>query len=131
MTWSGDCRKLAIRIDRQALEGLACSLSGKAFGLIHWDEQIRTDAGAGLALRLTAEQLLRHLAQQAQTVLQPLVWNQWEQMLMLGLLNAHPTALQPERPAQAHRCCPEPSSWPMPTCVHTWTSPSTWPACVP
>ncbi len=106
MTWSGDCRKLAIRIDRQALEGLACSLSGKAFGLIHWDEQIRTDAGAGLALRLTAEQLLRHLARQAQTVMQPLVWNQWEQMLMLGLLNAHPTALQPERPGPSAQVLP-------------------------
>lgn len=106
MTWSGDCRKLAIRIDRQALEGLACSLSGKAPGLIHWDEQIRTDAGAGLALRLTAEQLLGHLARQPQTVLQPLVWNQWEQMLMLGLLNAHPTALQPERPGPGAQVLP-------------------------
>lgn len=106
MTWSADCRKLAIRIDRQALEGLACALSGKAPGLIHWDEQIRTDVGVGLTLRLTAEQLLRHLAQQAQTVLQPLVWNQWEQMLMLGLLNAHPTALLPERPGPVTQVLP-------------------------
>lgn len=96
MTWSEDCRKLAIRIDRQALEALAFSLSGKPPGLMHWHQQIRTDAGAGLALRLTAEQLMHNLAMHPQATLQPLVWHQWEQMLMLGLLNAHPTALLSE-----------------------------------
>lgn len=100
MTWSEDCRKLAIRIDRQAFEALAFALSGKPPGLMHWHEQIRTDAGVGLALRLTAEQMMHNLAMHPQATLQPLVWHQWEQMLMLGLLNAHPTVLLPEGSGQ-------------------------------
>jgi len=106
MTWSEDCRKLAIRIDRAALEGFASTLTAKALGPLHWDEQIRTDMGPGLALRWTAQQLVHHLTEQPQDTLQPLVWHQWEQMLMMGLLNAHPTALLPESAAPRMQLLP-------------------------
>ena len=62
MNWSADCHKLAIRIDRDALERYASCLSDVALNFpIQFNHDVDTRQGGGLALKMAAAQMIRNL----------------------------------------------------------------------
>lgn len=96
MNWSADCHKLAIRIDRHALERYAGHLTGHASPLpVSFHNKVDTTQGGGLALKLAAGQLFRGVSKQPEVFKLPMVWSQFEQMLFMNLLTLQTRLQQP------------------------------------
>ena len=98
MNWSADCAKLAIRIEREALERHARSLLGDLRGpplRFRPDMDVR-QGGASVWMR-TVQQLLGELRAKLQPGLglldSPLLQVQFEQLVMSGLLVWQPNSL--------------------------------------
>lgn len=94
MNWSADCHKLAIRIDRDALERYASCLSDRPLNVpIQFNHEVDTRQGGGLALKLAAGQMFRNLCKQPDLFKLPMVCSQFEQMLFLNLLTLQPQVM--------------------------------------
>ena len=93
MNWSADCQKLAIRIDRHALERYAMHLAGRdKTAPVHFTNAIDTSMGGGLALKLAAGQIFRNVCKQPDLFTLPMIWSQFEQMVFMNLLTLQPHA---------------------------------------
>ncbi|HJW23801.1 MAG TPA: AraC family transcriptional regulator [Rhodocyclaceae bacterium] len=93
MCWSADCRKLVVRVDRQALERHALSLSGRPLrGALEFDLLMDTRAGPGASWARLAGGLFKELQRTPSILDSPLVAAQFEQMLMTSLLDWQPNS---------------------------------------
>ena len=87
MNWSAECSKLAVRIERDALERHAATLLGRLpRHSLHFETELNTRSGGGRAWEMTVRQLLRSLQQSPELVAHPLMRVQFEQLVMSGLL---------------------------------------------
>lgn len=87
MNWSADCAKLAVRIERDAMERHAAALLGRPLPQrLHFAAEMDTRKGSGLAWERTIRQLLRSVQQTPELVGHPLMQAQFEQLVMSGLL---------------------------------------------
>ncbi|WP_347250443.1 AraC family transcriptional regulator [Zoogloea sp.] len=87
MNWSADCAKLAVRIERDAIERHAASLLGRPLRQpLSFATALDTRRGGGLAWEKTVRQLLRSVQQNPDLVAHPLMRAQFEQLIMSGLL---------------------------------------------
>ena len=87
MNWSADCAKLAVRIERDAMERHAAALLGRPLPQrLHFAAEMDTRKGSGLAWERTIRQLLRSVQQTPELVGHPLMQAQFEQLIMSGLL---------------------------------------------
>ncbi|WP_083953798.1 AraC family transcriptional regulator [Thauera butanivorans] len=87
MNWSVDCSKLAVRIEREAIERHAASLLGRALRCpLRFDTALDTCRGGGKAWEMSIRQFLRGFQQSPELVAHPLMRAQFEQFIMSGLL---------------------------------------------
>lgn len=93
MRWSADCRKLVLRLDRDALERCAADLVGAPLASpLTFDAAMDVSDGARLAWRTTAWQLMHDMRQGQSAMAWPLARAQAETMLMTGLLLWQPNS---------------------------------------
>lgn len=94
MNWSANCAKLAVRIERDALERHAATLLGHPLRQpLRFAKEIDTGHGNGLAWEKTVRQLLRSVQQNPALVAHPLMLAQLEQLIMSGLLLWQPNSV--------------------------------------
>jgi len=87
MNWSADCSKIAVRIERDAIERHAAALLGRPLPQqLQFAAEMDTRQGSGLAWERTIRQLLRSVQQTPELVGHPLMQAQFEQLIMSGLL---------------------------------------------
>ncbi|WXL25831.1 AraC family transcriptional regulator [Ectopseudomonas mendocina] len=97
MNWSGDCRKLVVRIEREALELHASSLYGHVIQRpLRFYSGMNLDHPACAAWRNTARHIFGELQRSPQLFEMPLIRNQFEQTLMTALLSWQPHNLLAE-----------------------------------
>lgn len=91
MNWSIDCRKLVVRIEREALEQHASSLYGHGVSkLLQFYSGMNLDHPACAAWRNTARHMFGELQRSPQLFDLPLIRAQFEQTLMTALLSWQP-----------------------------------------
>lgn len=94
MNWSADCSKLAVRIDRGAMERHAASLLGTALRQpLRFETEMNIRSGNGLAWKQTVHRFLKGMHQNPVLFEHPQMRNQLEQLLMSGLLVWQPNSL--------------------------------------
>jgi len=94
MNWSPDCAKLAIRIEREALERQACALTGGRLRRpLRFQADMGTRGGSGLFWRQAVLQMVRGLRGGQSPLLHPLMRTQFEQLLITGLLTSQPNSI--------------------------------------
>ena len=91
MNWSEDCQKLAVRIERAALEQHASGLFDldQPPQVLSFDHALNLSSAQGMAWRHQVTYLFTQLRQAPHLFNQPLVRNQFEQTLMTSLLSWH------------------------------------------
>ena len=96
MCWSADCQKLVVRVDKEALERHAVSLSGRSLrGNLEFDVAMDTEAGSGASWTRLASSLVDELRRTPSILRSPLVAAQFEQLLMTSLLEWQPNSHSP------------------------------------
>lgn len=102
MNWSEDCQKLAIRIERAALEQQACALFDleRAPQTLRFEQDLNLSSAQGLAWRNQALYLFTQLRQAPHLFSQPLVAQQFEQTMMTSLLSWHHRDSALSKPSQ-------------------------------
>lgn len=94
MNWSADCSKLAIRIEREALERHARSLLGdRRCPPLHFRPDMDLRGGGGSVWLRTVQKLLAELQAEVGVLDSPLLQVQFEQLVMSGLLVWQPNSL--------------------------------------
>ncbi|MCY1296406.1 AraC-binding-like domain protein [compost metagenome] len=107
MNWSGDCRKLVVRIERGALEQHACGLLGAGLrGALHFQALMDLGDTASAAWSNSARQLFGELQRAPQLFELPLIRSQFEQMLMTTLLTWQPNSLSAQMAVPPARVLP-------------------------
>lgn len=107
MNWSSDCRKLAVRIERAALEQHACSLFGQGpERALRFYPGMNLDHPACVAWRNTARHMFGELQRSPQLFDLPLIRVQFEQTLMTALLSWQPNNFLNSAAQQTPRILP-------------------------
>jgi AraC-like DNA-binding protein len=107
MRWSGDCRKLVVRFDRQALEQHAAGLFGRSLHQpLRFHPSMNLDHPACLAWHNTARHMFSELQRSPQLFELPLIRRQFEQTLMTTLLTWQPHNLHRELVDEQPRVLP-------------------------
>lgn len=107
MNWSADCRKLVVRIQREALEQHASNLYGQILKKpLHFYSGMNLDHPACAAWRNTARHIFGELQRSPQLFELPLIRVQFEQTLMTALLSWQPHNLLEESMQNLPRVLP-------------------------
>ncbi|KRW61074.1 AraC family transcriptional regulator [Pseudomonas sp. TTU2014-080ASC] len=107
MNWSSDCRKLVVRIEREALELHASSLYGQVIQRpLRFYSGMNLDHPACAAWRNTARHIFGELQRSPQLFEMSLIRTQFEQTLMTALLSWQPHNLLDESQQMVPRVLP-------------------------
>ena len=94
MNWSPDCSKLAIRIEREALERQASSLLGGPLREpLRFRNDLHLDTPHARFWRQTVREAMRGLQQGEHPLLHPLMRDSFEQLIITGLLAWQPSSI--------------------------------------
>lgn len=92
MRWSSDCAQLIVRIERTALEARLSDMLGVSLRRpLRFKPAMDVESRYGQSWRLAVETLVADIDRPGSLIEHPLVAQQAEQLLMTGLLVAHPS----------------------------------------
>ncbi len=107
MNWSSDCRKIVVRIEREALERHTVSLLGRRPRQpLGFQVGMDLSSAAGRAWSNMAHCVFDELRRAPQLFEAPLIRTQFEQTLMTTLLQWQPNNLQGEGPEHKNKVLP-------------------------
>ncbi|MGB4062509.1 MAG: AraC family transcriptional regulator [Azonexus sp.] len=91
MCWSANCKKLVVRVDKNALEQQAVNLTGRALrGTLEFDLQMDTGSGQGGCWGRLATNFFEEIRRTPSILRTPVIAVQFEQLLMTSLLEWQP-----------------------------------------